>query len=100
MVADKPLQTSRLCLGAIGQSRPSFLVSQSRALTSSLHRVLLDDTDMLGRSGGGGFARCGIAPESGAFVVVRPDGHIGIVAPCDRIDALNNYFGAFLLVAA
>ncbi|EIW58484.1 uncharacterized protein TRAVEDRAFT_47634 [Trametes versicolor FP-101664 SS1] len=63
-------------------------------------KVLLDDTDMLGRSGGGGFARCGIAPESGAFVVVRPDGHIGIVAPCDRIDALNNYFGAFLLVAA
>ncbi|KAI0352095.1 hypothetical protein OH77DRAFT_1561952 [Trametes cingulata] len=59
-------------------------------------KVLLDDTDMLGRSGGDAFAHCGIDPNAGAIVVVRPDGHIGLVAPCDRIDIVNEYFGSFM----
>ncbi|KAI0333895.1 hypothetical protein GY45DRAFT_1271162 [Cubamyces sp. BRFM 1775] len=59
-------------------------------------KIYLDDTDMLGRSGGGAFARYGIDPEAGAIVVVRPDGHVGLVAPCDRMDAVEAYFGGFM----
>ena len=56
----------------------------------------MDDTDMLGNLGGGGFARFGIDPEAGAIAVVRPDGHVGLVAPCDRMDAVEAYFGGFM----
>ncbi|KAI0664329.1 FAD binding domain-containing protein [Cubamyces menziesii] len=59
-------------------------------------KVYLDDTDMLGNLGGGGFARFGIDPEAGAIAVVRPDGHVGLVAPCDRMDAVEAYFGGFM----
>ncbi|KAI8995217.1 FAD binding domain-containing protein [Trametes punicea] len=63
-------------------------------------KVLLDDEDMHGRSGGGGFATYGIDLRAGAIVVVRPDGHVGLVAPCDRVDVVDAYFGAFLVPAA
>ena len=59
-------------------------------------RVLLDDADVYGRSGGG-YAKYGIDDGVGAIVVVRPDGYVGTVAPLDGIDFLNSYFAAFLL---
>ncbi|KAH9893338.1 FAD binding domain-containing protein [Cubamyces lactineus] len=59
-------------------------------------KIYLDDTDMLGRLGGGGFTRFGIDPEAGAIAVVRPDGHVGLIAPCDRVDAVEAYFGGFM----
>ncbi len=61
------------------------------------YRVLLDDSDLQGRSGGGGYAKYGIDEHAGAIVVVRPDGYVGMVAPLDGVKELNRYFGAFLL---
>nr|VWP01573.1 STE/STE11 protein kinase [Ganoderma boninense] len=60
-------------------------------------KVLLDDEDMHGHSGGGGYAKYGIDEHAGAIVVVRPDGYIGTVAPLDGVPFLNAYFAAFLL---
>ncbi|KAI0738708.1 FAD binding domain-containing protein [Daedaleopsis nitida] len=60
-------------------------------------KVLLDDTDMHGREGGGGFAAYGIKPEGGVVVIVRPDGYVGMVAPFDRLDDISAYFASFVL---
>ncbi len=61
-----------------------------------LRRAFLDDEDMLGQSGSGGYAKYGIDEHAGAIVVVRPDGYVGTVAPLDDVDFLNSYFSAFL----
>ncbi|KAI0664328.1 FAD binding domain-containing protein [Cubamyces menziesii] len=68
-----------------------------KVLRSHWSKVLLDDLDMHARSGGGGFAAFGIDRELGAIVIVRPDGHVGLVAPCDRVDIVNEYFASFML---
>ncbi|KAI6094993.1 FAD binding domain-containing protein [Pisolithus sp. B1] len=60
-------------------------------------KVLLDDTDVTGRKGGGGYKRFGISSESITFVVVRPDGHIGMVAPAAALGDVHEYFASFLL---
>lgn len=62
-----------------------------------MSRVLLDDVDMHGREGSGGFDAYGIDKEAGAVVVVRPDGYVGTVAPFDRLDDLGAYFASFML---
>ena len=59
-------------------------------------RVLLDDTDMYQRVGGGGYEKYGIDKEKGAVVVVRPDGYVGIVAPYESIDDVRDYFAGFM----
>ncbi len=65
-------------------------------LTSS-YRVLFDDCDLQGRSGGGGYVKYGIDDHAGAIVVVRPDGYVGMVTRLDGVKELNRYFGSFLL---
>ncbi|CDO68389.1 hypothetical protein BN946_scf184815.g36 [Trametes cinnabarina] len=50
-----------------------------KVLSRHWSKVLLDDEDMHGRSGGGGFVAYGINPRLGAIVIVRPDGHVGLV---------------------
>ncbi|KAI9062575.1 hypothetical protein FKP32DRAFT_1573679 [Trametes sanguinea] len=70
-----------------------------RVLSHHWSKVLLDDEDMHGRSGGGGFAAYGVDPRLGAIVIVRPDGHVGMVAPCDCLEAVNIYFSAFMTTA-
>ena len=60
-------------------------------------RVLLDDKDMTGRCGGGGYEAYGISPTEGAIVVVRPDGYVGTVAPFEHLDDVTQYFASFLL---
>ncbi|KAI0794575.1 FAD binding domain-containing protein [Fomes fomentarius] len=62
-------------------------------------KVLLDDTDMYARVGGGGYETYGIDPQAGAIVIVRPDGYVGIVAPFDRVDDVNAYFASFMVAA-
>ena len=62
-----------------------------------MYRALLDDKDLHGRSGGGGYAKFGIDEHAGAIVVVRPDGYIGTLARLEDIVLLNSYFAAFLL---
>jgi len=58
--------------------------------------VLLDDTDMYARSGGGGYERYGVDSERGAIVVVRPDGYVGFVAPFENVKEVHDYFSMFL----
>ncbi|KAI5991956.1 FAD binding domain-containing protein [Pisolithus albus] len=60
-------------------------------------KVLLDDTDVAGNKGGGGYKRFGISSESVTFVIVRPDGYIGMVAPADALGDVHEYFASFLL---
>ncbi|PIL24616.1 hypothetical protein GSI_12500 [Ganoderma sinense ZZ0214-1] len=59
-------------------------------------KVLLDDQDMTDRGGGGGYEAYGIDPAEGAIVVVRPDGHVGKVAPLEHLDDISRYFANFL----
>ncbi len=58
--------------------------------------MLLDDTDMYARVGGGGYEAYGIDKQRGAIVVVRPDGYVGVVAPFERVDDVNAYFASFM----
>ena len=58
--------------------------------------MLLDDTDMYARVGGGGYEAYGIDPQCGAIVVVRPDGYVGMVAPINGLQDLNAYFDSFM----
>ncbi|OAA59679.1 phenol hydroxylase-like protein [Niveomyces insectorum RCEF 264] len=48
---------------------------------------------------GAAHAKCGLDPERGGVVVVRPDGYVGIVVGLAEgsgtVDALNGYFGSF-----
>ena len=61
-----------------------------------MRRVLLDDTDMYGRSGGGAYEAYGISREEGAVVVVRPDGYVGMVAPFEHVEDITKYFASFM----
>ncbi|KAI6106257.1 FAD binding domain-containing protein [Pisolithus croceorrhizus] len=58
-------------------------------------KVFLDDTDVSGTIGGEGYAYYGI-PDEGAFVVVRPDGYITMIAPLDGADEINKYLAGFM----
>ncbi|KIK76675.1 hypothetical protein PAXRUDRAFT_835269 [Paxillus rubicundulus Ve08.2h10] len=60
-------------------------------------KVLLDDTDVMGRRGGHGYETYGIDPAEITLVIVRPDGYVGMVAPSTALDDVNRYFSAFLI---
>jgi phenol 2-monooxygenase (NADPH) len=64
----------------------------------TLHRVLIDDTDVTGHLGGGAYERFGIDEKEITMVVVRPDGYIGMIAPSTALESMNKYFGSFLNV--
>lgn len=57
-------------------------------------RVLIDDSDPHERSGGKAYTSFGINP-SGAIVIVRPDGYVGMVAPFTAVDDIEQYFDSF-----
>ena len=59
-------------------------------------RVLLDDKELSGRCGGGGYEAYGIDTEEGAIVVVRPDGYVGMVAPFEHLEDITGYFASFM----
>ena len=69
----------------------------SSAILTPPCRVLLDDTDLYARVGGGGYERYGIDAQQGAIVVVRPDGYVGAIAPFDRLADLDAYFASFMV---
>ncbi|KZT07230.1 uncharacterized protein LAESUDRAFT_120001 [Laetiporus sulphureus 93-53] len=58
-------------------------------------KVLVDDTDMYGRVGGGGYEKYGIDLR-GVIVVVRPDGFVGMVAPFEELEDIASYFASFM----
>ncbi|KAG9313141.1 putative monooxygenase [Chiua virens] len=60
-------------------------------------KVLLDDTDVTGSTGGDAYERFGIDPKQITIVVVRPDGYVGTIVPSDAIVDLDNYFESFLV---
>ncbi|KIM55978.1 hypothetical protein SCLCIDRAFT_29912 [Scleroderma citrinum Foug A] len=60
-------------------------------------KVLLDDTDVTGTKGGGAYDRFGINTHDVTFVIVRPDGYVGMVAPFSALEDLHEYFGSFLI---
>ncbi|KIM55982.1 hypothetical protein SCLCIDRAFT_133449 [Scleroderma citrinum Foug A] len=60
-------------------------------------KVLLDDTDVTGAKGGGAYERLGVNTRDVTFVIVRPDGYVGMIAPCSALKDLHEYFGSFLI---
>ena len=52
---------------------------------------------MYGRMGGGGYDTYGIDPQTGAIVVIRPDGYVGIVAPFEQLGDVDAYFRSFMV---
>ncbi|KAG2742976.1 hypothetical protein P692DRAFT_20810977 [Suillus brevipes Sb2] len=60
-------------------------------------KVLIDDMDVTGRSGGGAYARFGIDETEITMVVVRPDGYVGMIAPSTALESMDKYFGSFLI---
>ena len=51
---------------------------------------------MYGRVGGHGYETYGLDPTSGAIVIIRPDGYIGMITALDEVDAIDQYFGSFM----
>ncbi|KIM53915.1 hypothetical protein SCLCIDRAFT_137843 [Scleroderma citrinum Foug A] len=60
-------------------------------------KVLLDDTDVTRTKGGGAYERFGIDTNNMTFVVVRPDGYVGMIAPLSALRDLDEYFASFLI---
>ncbi|KAF9224076.1 hypothetical protein BS17DRAFT_732840 [Gyrodon lividus] len=64
-------------------------------LRSHWSKVLIDDTDVTGSSGGKGYSYYGVS-DKGAIVVVRPDGYVGTITPLDGVTEINDYFASFM----
>ena len=47
--------------------------------------------------GGGAYKRFGIDTNDTTFVVVRPDGYVGMIAPSSAVRDLDEYFASFLI---
>jgi phenol 2-monooxygenase len=60
-------------------------------------RVFIDDKDLQGTSGGDGYKNYGIDNKTGAIVIVRPDGYVGMISPLDKISDIDVYFGSFAI---
>ncbi|OJA16622.1 hypothetical protein AZE42_06011 [Rhizopogon vesiculosus] len=59
--------------------------------------VLLDDTDVTRKLGGGAYKRFGIDPSTVTLVIIRPDGYVGMIAPASALEDVGNYFAAFMI---
>ncbi|KDQ61457.1 hypothetical protein JAAARDRAFT_150177 [Jaapia argillacea MUCL 33604] len=64
-------------------------------LLSHWSKVYVDDIDFTGTKGGKAYSTYGIG-SAGAFVVVRPDQYVGMIAPLDRVKDLDRYFAGFM----
>ncbi|KIJ65495.1 hypothetical protein HYDPIDRAFT_110592 [Hydnomerulius pinastri MD-312] len=60
-------------------------------------KVLLDDTDVTESKGGHAYERFGIDPKAVTFVIIRPDGYVGMVAPSTDVEDIDSYFSSFLI---
>ena len=59
-------------------------------------RVFIDDKNLQG-SGGDGYKNYGIDNKTGAIVIARPDGYVGMISPLDKISDIDAYFGSFAI---
>lgn len=57
-------------------------------------KVYVDNKELMGTLGGDAYLNFGIS-ATGAVVIVRPDGYVGIVAPFDDIAHIDTYFAQF-----
>lgn len=57
-------------------------------------KVFVDDVDFSGRTGGNAYQTYGI-DSHGAVVIVRPDQFVGMVAPLNKVNHINQYFASF-----
>jgi phenol 2-monooxygenase len=62
-----------------------------------LYSVLLDDTNVTRKLGGGAYERFGIDPMGVTLVIVRPDGYIGMIAPASKLEDVDSYFATFTI---
>jgi phenol 2-monooxygenase (NADPH) len=62
---------------------------------SHITRVFIDDRDLKGVSGGDGYKNYGIDSKTGAIVIVRPDGYVGMISPLNKTGDIAMYFGSF-----
>jgi phenol 2-monooxygenase (NADPH) len=58
--------------------------------------VFIDDVNTTFAQGGRAYSTYGIDPSTGAIVVVRPDGYIGMVAAFENVSEVNEYFSSFM----
>ena len=76
-----------------------FFTCLSGSFISNPHnniRVFIDDKDLQG-NGGDGYKNYGIDNKTGAIIVVRPDGYVGMISPLDKISDIDAYFGSFVI---
>ncbi|KAF9072092.1 FAD binding domain-containing protein [Rhodocollybia butyracea] len=66
-----------------------------RALWSHWSKVLVDDLDMRGTTGGKVYESLGIDP-AGAVIVVRPDAYVAAIAPLNGASEIGTYFANFM----
>ena len=78
-------------------SKSAFVFDMLCVRLNDASRILLDDTDVTGTQGGGAYERFGINTEDVTFVVVRPDGYVGMIAPSSGLTDLDEYFASFLI---
>ncbi|KAF9466163.1 FAD binding domain-containing protein [Collybia nuda] len=57
-------------------------------------KVFIDDQEARGRRGGDAYTNYGIYP-TGVVVIVRPDGYVGMIAPFDKLQDVDQYFRGF-----
>ncbi|KAJ3558697.1 hypothetical protein NM688_g764 [Phlebia brevispora] len=71
-------------------------VGLTKAFRSHWSKVFVDDRTMYGHSGGNGYEEYGIDHATGAVVVVRPDGYVGMATPLKGVSELDAYFSGFM----
>ncbi|KAF8159367.1 FAD binding domain-containing protein [Crassisporium funariophilum] len=72
-----------------------------KRLRSHWSKVLIDDDDVRGApevSRGNGCRNYGIA-TTGAIIIVRPDGYVGMTAALHEVKDVGNYLGSFMKAA-
>jgi phenol 2-monooxygenase len=57
----------------------------------------VDDLNTTFAHGGKAYSTYGIDPCTGAIVVVRPDGYVGIVASLENVSDIDAYFSEFMI---
>ncbi|KAI8996404.1 FAD binding domain-containing protein [Trametes punicea] len=87
-----------LCFSSAKQNNTDYFDFPS-FFQSHWSKAFLDDADISGKFGGGGYAQYGIDPHAGAIVIVRPDGYVGMIAPLTThgVSEVTAYFSEFLM---
>ena len=72
------------------------LGERQRRISNPHIRVFIDDKDLQG-SGGDGYKNYWIDNKTGAIVIVRADGYVGMISSLDKISDIEIYFSSFAI---